>query len=416
MNSRNVNNKLPPKAAVPKPNNDLEKLRRENAILKKKLEESAKSKLSGAERTRLLEKILDLETQNVKDGDDRARQGEVIQHFSDALNARNNGQVYLIEMEAKRLEEISTEIRKLLLQVASRKVQAKASRSGNIQDPLKTENKNSVHILEAQLKDALEKNGQWLVYDRQREAYVHGLIARIADLEQQVANAKPTQQAKESNSDGNKQDDKQKYYDRLLLTAKKDLEGERQISAQLNSELSAVRMKYEEKKKELENVSATLGSLRESERGQREDERRRFKEKMQRLKDELDLYCEKYEEEKKKNWDLSNQIQRCTSDLENGKIDQQNVQLQLNKVLKELRKTREQITKLEPGKRDIYFVESSCNFASDFNDKLSLREEQPSPKQKNLLDESFLECPRCRVVYPTSQHRELLAHIDFCTS
>ncbi|XP_069812334.1 centrosomal protein of 55 kDa-like isoform X1 [Dendropsophus ebraccatus] len=416
MNSRNVNNKLPPKAAVPKPNNDLEKLRRENAILKKKLEESAKSKLSGAERTRLLEKILDLETQNVKDGDDRARQGEVIQHFSDALNARNNGQVYLIEMEAKRLEEISTEIRKLLLQVASRKVQAKASRSGNIQDPLKTENKNSVHILEAQLKDALEKNGQWLVYDRQREAYVHGLIARIADLEQQVANAKQTQQAKESNSDGNKQDDKQKYYDRLLLTAKKDLEGERQISAQLNSELSAMRMKYEEKKKELENVSATLGSLRESERGQREDERRRFKEKMQRLKDELDLYCEKYEEEKKKNWDLSNQIQRCTSDLENGKIDQQNVQLQLNKVLKELRKTREQITKLEPGKRDIYFVESSCNFASDFNDKLSLREEQPSPKQKNLLDESFLECPRCRVVYPTSQHRELLAHIDFCTS
>ncbi|XP_069812335.1 centrosomal protein of 55 kDa-like isoform X2 [Dendropsophus ebraccatus] len=338
MNSRNVNNKLPPKAAVPKPNNDLEKLRRENAILKKKLEESAKSKLSGAERTRLLE------------------------------------------------------------------------------DPLKTENKNSVHILEAQLKDALEKNGQWLVYDRQREAYVHGLIARIADLEQQVANAKQTQQAKESNSDGNKQDDKQKYYDRLLLTAKKDLEGERQISAQLNSELSAMRMKYEEKKKELENVSATLGSLRESERGQREDERRRFKEKMQRLKDELDLYCEKYEEEKKKNWDLSNQIQRCTSDLENGKIDQQNVQLQLNKVLKELRKTREQITKLEPGKRDIYFVESSCNFASDFNDKLSLREEQPSPKQKNLLDESFLECPRCRVVYPTSQHRELLAHIDFCTS
>ncbi|XP_056385429.1 centrosomal protein of 55 kDa isoform X4 [Hyla sarda] len=333
MNSRNVNNKLGPRVAPPKPNTDLEKLKKENAILKKKLEESAKSQLSGAERKRLLE------------------------------------------------------------------------------DPPKTENMVNVHILEAQLKDALEKNQQWLVYDQQREAYVQGLMARLADLEQQAANTMKTQPAKESNLE-----DKQKYYDRLLLTAKKDLEGERQITAQLNSELSAMRMKYEEKKKELENASDTLRSLQESEKGLREDDRRRFREKMQRLKDELELYREKYEEEKKKNWDLSNQIQRCTADIENGKIDQQNIQQQLNRVWKELKKNREQITKLEPAKRDIYFVESPCNFASDFNDKLTLREEQPSPKQKNLLNESFLECPRCQKIYPTSQHRELLAHIDFCSS
>lgn len=35
-------------------------------------------------------------------------------------------------------------------------------------------------------------------------------------------------------------------------------------------------------------------------------------------------------------------------------------------------------------------------------------------KLTNLLDESFLECPKCRATYPTSRHRELLAHIDFC--
>ncbi|KAG9464282.1 centrosomal protein of 55 kDa isoform X2 [Eleutherodactylus coqui] len=334
MNSKNGSNKVGLKTAVSKLDNDLEKLKKENAVLKKKLEESSKSKLSGAERTRLLE------------------------------------------------------------------------------NPSKTEEMNSVCILEAQLKDALEKNKQWLVYDQQRETYVQGLMAHIGDLQQQVANAKQTQ-AKESISDA--KEDKQKYYDRLLLTAKKDLEGERQISAQLNSELSALQTKYEEKKKELENVSASLKSQRESEKGQREDERRRFKEKMLRLKDELDFYREKYEEEKNKNCDLSNQIRKCTSDLENGKIDQQNVQQQLNKVLKELRKTREQITKLEPGKCDVYFVDSSYNFASDFNGKLNLQEEQPSPKL-NLLDDSFLECPSCRVVYPTSQHRELLAHIDLCTS
>ncbi|KAG8551666.1 hypothetical protein GDO81_004211 [Engystomops pustulosus] len=412
MTSRNGANKPALRTAAPKVDSDLEKLKRENAILKKKVEEANKSKLSGAERNRLLEKILDLETRNVKDCDDRARQGEVIQNFSDVLNARNNGQVQLLAMEAKRLEEISAEIWKELLDVLHRKGQWPASRSDEQNVP-KTEDMNRLHILEAQLKDALEKNGQWLVYDQQREAYVQGLMARMAELEKQVASAKQTQQVKESKSEA--QEDKQKYYDRLLLTAKKDLEGERQITAQLNSELSAMRMKYEEQKRELEYASTTLTSLREGEKGQREDDRRRFKEKMLRLKGELDLYREKYEEEKKKNWDLSNQIQRCTADLENGKIDQQNVQQQLNKVLKELRKTREQITKLEPAKRDIYFVDSSYNFASDFNDKMSLREEQQSPKQRNVLDESFLECPRCRVMYPTSQHRELLAHIDFCT-
>ncbi|XP_073541358.1 centrosomal protein of 55 kDa isoform X2 [Phyllobates terribilis] len=302
MNSKNGNNKPSLKTAVSKSDGDLEKLKKENAILRKKLEESSKSKLSGAERNRLLEKILDLETQNVKDSNDRARQGDVIQDFSDALNDRNNGQVLLVEKEAKSLEEISTGIWKLLPPC---KVHWKDGPSADVQHPPKTEDMNKVHILDAQLKDALEKNRQWLVYDQQREAYVQGLMARMVDLEQQVANAKQAQQAKDSKSEA--KDDKQKYYDRLLLAAKKDLEGERQITAQLNSELSAVRIQHEEKNKELENVSATLKALRESEKGQREEERRRFKDQMQRIKDELDLYREKYEEEKGKNWDLSNQ-------------------------------------------------------------------------------------------------------------
>nr|DBA15118.1 TPA: hypothetical protein GDO54_004373 [Pyxicephalus adspersus] len=286
---------------------------------------------------------------------------------------------------------------------------------------------------------ALEKNQQWLVYDQQRETYVQGLMARIFDLEQQVANTKQSeQQTKEISCDA--KDDKQKYYDRLLMAAKKDLEGERQITAQLNSELSEMRKKLEEKNKEVTDLSTALKSVSETERQQRDDDRRHLKDKMQRLRRELDVYREMYDDEKRKNSELSTQIekmhssllrqqedqqkivvleqqiQRCTSDLENEKIDRSNVQYQLNKVLKELRKTREQITKLEPGKRDIYFVDSSGNFVSEFDDKLSMREKYPSPKPKNLLDESFLECPRCQAMYPTSQHRDLLAHIDVCTS
>lgn len=51
-----------------------------------------------------------------------------------------------------------------------------------------------------------------------------------------------------------------------------------------------------------------------------------------------------------------------------------------------------------------------------FEEKLTVYDRSPSPKHSSLLDESFLECPRCKMQYRTSQHRELLAHIDFCTA
>ncbi|KAM5140898.1 centrosomal protein of 55 kDa isoform 2-T3 [Mantella aurantiaca] len=391
--------------------------------------------MSDVERNRLLEKILDLETQKVKTGQDL----EIIQTRNDAMNAKNNGLLRDTREEARRIENISSELRKKIPDIPPRIVQPKSRGLQTGQDPPKEAALSNVQILEAQLKDALEKNQQWLVYDQQRETYVQGLVARVFDLEQQFAITKQKkEQAKEIGCDA-KEDNKQNYYDQLLLTAKKDLEGERQIVEQLNSELSEMRMKLEEKKKETADLSSALKFRSETERQQRDDECRHLKDKMQRLKRELDVYREMYEEEKRKNSELSTQIeklqnslirqqedqqnvaileqqiQKCTSDLENEKIDRNNVQHQLYKVLKELRKTQEQITKLEPGKRDIYFVDTSSNLVSEF-DKLSTREKYPSPKPRTLLDESFLECPRCQTMYPTSQHRELLAHIDVCTS
>lgn len=49
---------------------------------------------------------------------------------------------------------------------------------------------------------ALEKNQQWLVYDQQREVYVQSVLARTAELEQQLAQAKQQQPKQESTSDG----------------------------------------------------------------------------------------------------------------------------------------------------------------------------------------------------------------------
>lgn len=59
-------------------------------------------------------------------------------------------------------------------------------------------------------------------------------------------------------------------------------------------------------------------------------------------------------------------------------------------------------------------TEPSNGLQAAFEDMLTIKDKNPSLKRSNLLDESFLECPKCKVQYPTSQHRELLAHIDFC--
>ncbi|CAL8238497.1 unnamed protein product, partial [Merluccius merluccius] len=109
-------------------------------------------------------------------------------------------------------------------------------------------------------------------------------------------------------------------------------------------------------------------------------------------------------------------IQLSAKDFENEKLDRQSMQHQLHKVLKELRKARDQITRLETKPTNTPFSEPSLYHMPEF-ERLAVRDhpgpESPS-KVGNLLDESFLECPKCRSSYPTSQHRELLAHLDYC--
>ncbi|XP_063291310.1 centrosomal protein of 55 kDa [Pelobates fuscus] len=436
MNTKILSNKLGIKTGPTKPDPEMEKLKKENAALKKTLDEMSKSKgkMSDVEKKKLLEKILELETLKVKNAQEITKQYQEIENLKHALKSKLNDQVSTAETDAKTMANLAQSLRNPAPAITTSQ-----------QNPQKMKNQGAdanVDILQVQLKDALEKNQQWLSYDQQRETYVQGLMARIYELEQQVAAVNQTLQQQVKESSDAKQDDKQKYYDKLLLTAKKDLEEEQKLVAQLNAELATTRTKYEEKKKEVEELSVSVQLVREDEKQLREDERKRVKDKIQRLKIELELCRNKVVEEKNRSSELLNrvqamqqsllknqedeervisleqQIQRCTSDFENEKIDRQKVQHQLHKVLKELRKAREQITRLEPTKHlhDVCYIDSSKNFHTEFDEKLSMREQYPSPKHRSPLDESFLECPKCKAIYPTSEHRELLAHIDYCTS
>uniref|UniRef100_A0A8B9F621 Centrosomal protein of 55 kDa n=1 Tax=Amazona collaria TaxID=241587 RepID=A0A8B9F621_9PSIT len=244
--------------------------------------------------------------------------------------------------------------------------------------------------VEKQLKDALEKNQQWLLYDQQREAYVRGLLGRIFELEQK-SEIGSQQQSKEFSSEGHLQEEKQKCYDQLLLTAKTDLETERCTVTQLRSELNKFKKKYEETQREITSLNALLQSQQAAASKTLENENKMKEEKVQRLKQENEAIKGQLREEKKKSEDLLCQVQL------------------LQKLLLKQQEEHTRVALLEQQVPN-YML----RFA--FEENLTMYDGSPSPKHSNLLNESFLECPRCKMQYPTSQHRELLAHIDFCTA
>ncbi|XP_054688707.1 centrosomal protein of 55 kDa isoform X1 [Grus americana] len=454
------------KSGSSRPENDVEKYKQENAALRKAMEEAVKgkSKMTDPERSGLLEKILSLEKEKEKHNHLLGEKDKEIQNLKDKLRSKNmNSEVSLQSQleektkEAERREQLlhslSEEMNRLKYNLST--VTAKCSELENragtsqasqvvlcLQEAVtnSTGSPTNLYEVEKQLKDALEKNQQWLLYDQQREAYVRGLLGRIFELEQK-SEIVSQQESKEFDSEGLLPEEKQKYYNQLLLTAKSDLETERHTITQLRSELNEFKKKYEETQQEITSLNALLQSQQIAEMQTLENENKIKGEKVQRLKQENETIKGQLREEKKKSEDLlcqvqllhksllkqqeehtriallEQQIQICTTDFENEKLDRQNLQHQLNKVLKELRKAREQITRLEPLKlQESGRMEPQEDLQAVFEEKLTIYDRSHSLKHSGLLDESFLECPRCKVQYPTSQHRELLAHIDFCTA
>ncbi|NWH94254.1 CEP55 protein, partial [Aegithalos caudatus] len=429
----------------------LEKGEREGAARRKSMEEAAtgKGKMTEAERSGLLQKILSLEKEKEKYNHLLGEKDREIQNLKDKLSSKTkNSEVSLLQnqleektKEAERREQLlcslSEEINRLKCNLSAAMAKCSDLENKATSQASQEAATNDTEV-ERQLKDALEKNQQWLLYDQQREAYVRGLLGRIFELEQKAEIV--SQQESKPNSEGPLQEEKQEYYDQLLLTAKRDPETERRTITQLKSELSELKKTYEETQREMMSLNALLQSHRVAEMRTQENENK-IKEKVQRLKQENETIKEQLREEKEKSEDLlcqvqllrksllrqeaehtritllEQQIQICTRDLENGKLDHQNLKHELIHILKELHKTKEKITRLEPLKlRESGQTESQEDLQAVFDEKLTTHDRSPPLKHSSCLNESFLECPKCKVPYPTSQHRELLAHIDFCTA
>ncbi|XP_078269013.1 centrosomal protein of 55 kDa [Rhinoraja longicauda] len=430
----------PGKAAVSTSDGEADRLRKENALLRRSVEELSKGRTWERERNRLLEKILTLETIKQKHIQELEQKDKQILTSKDQPSKSGGKEVTSLRnqlaeqnKDAKKKEQLfkslveETENLKNELSAITLKCKELEIKVPTLQPSSRAASSQEFRTIEAQLTDALEKNQHWLVYDQQREAYVRGLLARIFELDQETG--KPC----DTNAASQLSEDKQKQYEQLILSAKNGFEVQHEIAEGLKLELSDLRKRYEEKNLEVRAMSIKLQTEQGCNKWKADEERKSSVEKMQRLLMELETLKAQNEEEKKRSTDLlyqiqllqkssinqqeeqsknrtmEQQMQNISSDFESEKHERQNLQHQLQKVLKELRKAREQIARLENTQmEDKQYQEPVLNRNNEDEEKVNF------PKSKNHLDESFLECPKCKAQYPTSQHRDLLQHIDHC--
>ncbi|RVE59489.1 hypothetical protein OJAV_G00189040 [Oryzias javanicus] len=456
---------------------ELEKVRKENAHLRKKIDELAKRHVRppDSDKSKLLERILSLETLRERNNQQLLGKEQELESLRQQLSAKGGEVVASLQAQLEQRKK-EAELRDGLLQSLSQETENLKNKLATVSarcQTLETQGNGQVPpadlaLVQDQLKDALEKNQQWLCYDQQREAYVQSVVARSVELEQQLAQAKKA----ESSSEGSeKESDLKSHHEQKLSELQKSLQRQKEETIRVQLELSAhkekalkaeaelrrreeeaalLRRKYEdecgecsaaqrrceETSRELQEARMQLQAERAGNRHAAHDERKVSSERADRMKAELDSLNVRLEEERRRSAELllqlnvlqksllhqneeqrriaalEQQIQLSTKDFESEKLDRQSMQQQLHKVLKELRRARDQIAKLESAKQPRFSEPSSYN-SLEFE---RLRVDGPPSPSKviNLLDESFLECPKCRAPYPTSRHRELLAHIDFC--
>ncbi|XP_051925382.1 centrosomal protein of 55 kDa [Hippocampus zosterae] len=473
---------------------EVERVRKENAHLRRKIDELSKRHIRppDVDKSKLLERIVSLETLRERNNQQllvkeqeletvrqqlAAKGGEVVAALQSQLEQRRKDAEQR-DLHVQNLSQETENLKNKLVTVSSR-CQALETQAANGAAP-----SADLALVQDQLRDALEKNRQWLVYDQQREAFVQSLLARSRELEQQPSRAERRDLASpaaaggaardaagDAASDGSEKEAQLESRDErsasasredelaatrrellsqkeLALKSQAELQRQTERAARLQEEktalqrlldhkdhqLSSLQSKYEERAQELEEARLRMQTERLGSRRAVSEEQRLSSERADRMKADLESLQLRLEDEKERSAQLllqvnllqksllsqneeqrriaalEQQIQLSVQDFENEKLDRQSVQHQLHKVLKELRKARDQIAKLESVKQpNGRFSEPGSYGGAEVG-----RSPASPSKAGGLLDDSFLECPRCRAHYPTSRHRDLLAHIDFC--
>ncbi|XP_063730440.1 centrosomal protein of 55 kDa-like isoform X2 [Eleginops maclovinus] len=425
-----------------KPNPELDvvvrSLRKENAYLKMSLAELSRQH---SEHNKLLERFLSLEKVRLKSSQQLTAKQENIALPSEQLRKKEGHLMDVVSMRRKiSLSSYcgeTEEIKNKLVSVSTRcqQLENKVERKKWDSASSEWDSRKTATELQKQLSDALEKNKQWLAYDQQREACVREIKARMLWLEKQLneANQSRSQQHNEEHSEDNEQilTQMQQHYERLLQKATEELDVLREQVNMMHQTLIKTRNQCEDRESEVEELKQQLQNEIMSRKSPQKHHQCSEDEEQWMTAETEDLQCRLNEEKRKlanfelqsilmqraflnrhhadqeKIKDMERQIKISSQDLEDEKQNCAYLKKQMVGVLKRLQKTKDQMKK-QSDQQD----HTSCEAARP--PSMCPRDSLRRSSYSSLLNESCLECPGCRAEYPSSQYRELMAHVETC--
>ncbi|XP_074532462.1 centrosomal protein of 55 kDa-like isoform X2 [Halichoeres trimaculatus] len=267
---------------------------------------------------------------------------------------------------------------------------------------------DDIRTLQNNLKDALEKNKQWLEYDQLREAYVRAILARMLWLEKQLNEASQAclQQHNEDHSDEKAEIiQMQELYTSLLREANNELEVLRCYFGETSQELIRIQNNFKEREEELEEYrqqQQALKTIREGEIDVQscsdEEEQERAEELRRRLDEEKgksadveqdileSVFIDTHKANQQKIADLERQVRIISEDLEDSRQDCLYLKKKIVKLLKKQSNSRGQ----HPSKE-----QQDCGaYGAAFPTSPLSEDGLQSSANNSLLstDESCLEC------------------------
>ncbi|XP_029311801.1 cone cGMP-specific 3',5'-cyclic phosphodiesterase subunit alpha'-like isoform X2 [Cottoperca gobio] len=289
---------------------ELEKVKKDNAHLRRKIDELAKRHIKppDSDKSKLLERILSLETLRERNNQQLLVKDQDLETMRQQLSARGGEVVASLQSQLEQRRKEAEQRDALFLNLSQE--------TGNLKNQLATVSARcqsletqAVHgqvppvdlaLVQDQLRDALEKNLQWLTYDQQREAYVQSVLARTLELEQQQQNKQEV--TSEANSAGPEKDIELKsHYEQLLSGVQKNLERQKDQVTRSQQELDVQRGRTSKAQAELLSQKEQVGRLHE----EMSALQRRYEEQCS----DMSSFLRKYEERGKESEDVKMQLQ-----------------------------------------------------------------------------------------------------------
>ncbi|XP_076007957.1 cone cGMP-specific 3',5'-cyclic phosphodiesterase subunit alpha'-like [Genypterus blacodes] len=347
-------------SSAPKAEAELERVRKENAHLRKKVDDLAKRHLRppDSDKSKLLERILSLETLRERNNQQLMVKEQDLENMRQQLSAKGGEVVATLQTQLEHRRREAEQRDGLFLSLTQEtenlknKLATVSARCQTLETQVAAASQAppaDMAVMQDQLRDALEKNQQWLMYDQQREAFVQSVLSRTRELEAQLAQTQQPKQELDSDAPSTSAaaersgDQVKSHYEQLLSGLQKDLQDQKdwalrsqqelfmqrekttEARAELQSqeeamsalrrnyddrcrELTSIQRKYEDASKELEETKEQLQAERAGNRYVVNEERKVSSERSDRMRLELDNMDVRLEEERKRSTDLLLQV------------------------------------------------------------------------------------------------------------